>query len=312
MKRFAALLTALLLLYLPISGCSREPTATLAEPSAEADSFELTEETLRRDEDVFSVLIGAVHYDEEGKTRFSSLTVLTRSSEGKMALLTIPKDTRTWVERYDEAGDYRFSGYGDIGSTFALARNEEIALEKTVESVQRLLGGVRVDRYVLVNSVQMQKLAALCPDGVYLTVQDAIRDYGIEAGYQNIAPHITDYAEYSYLKNIDGTDYPGTDQSKLERHQLLIRTFLQIFSQQLGAMEAEERAEAVQRILSCPMTDLTAQELSDLLTSAELSFEEDEILPGTQMEIHDDSFWIADGAEVKKWVLAHFYPQKEA
>ena len=30
------------------------------------------------------------------------------------------------------------------------------------------------------------------------------------------------------------------------------------------------------------------------------------------MEIHDDSFWIADGAEVKKWVLAHFYPQKEA
>ena len=169
-----------------------------------------------------------------------------------------------------------------------------------------------VDHYVLVNSVQMQKLAALCPDGVYLTVQDAIRDYGIEAGYQNIAPHITDYAEYSYLKNIDGTDYPGTDQSKLERHQLLIRTFLQIFSQQLGAMEAEERAEAVQRILSCPMTDLTAQELSDLLTSAELSFEEDEILPGTQMEIHDDSFWIADGAEVKKWVLAHFYPQKEA
>lgn len=168
-----------------------------------------------------------------------------------------------------------------------------------------------MDRYVLVNSVQMQKLAALCPDGVYLTVQDAIRDYGIEAGYQNIAPHITDYAEYSYLKNIDGTDYPGTDQSKLERHQLLIRTFLQIFSQQLGAMEAEERAEAVQRILSCPMTDLTPQELSDLLTSAELSFEEDEILPGTQMEIHDDSFWIADGAEVKKWVLAHFYPQKE-
>ena len=43
------------------------------------------------------------------------------------------------------------------------------------------MGGVRVDRYVLVNSVQMQKLAALCPDGVYLTVQDAIRDYGIEA-----------------------------------------------------------------------------------------------------------------------------------
>ena len=64
-------------------------------------------------------------------------------------------------------------------------------------------------------------------------------------------------------------------------------------------------------LLSCPMTDLTPQELSDLLTSAELSFEEDEILPGTQMEIHDDSFWIADGAEVKKWVLAHFYPQKE-
>ena len=67
MKRFAALLTALLLLCLPISGCSREPAATPAEPSAEADSFELTEETLRRDEDVFSVLIGAVHYDEGGQ-----------------------------------------------------------------------------------------------------------------------------------------------------------------------------------------------------------------------------------------------------
>lgn len=311
MKRFAALLTALLLLCLSLSGCSRGSAAAPVE-SAEADSFELTEETLRRDEDVFSVLIGAVYYDEEGRTRFSSLTVLTRSSEGKMALLTIPKDTRTWVERYDEAGDYRFSSYGDIGSTYALAGNEKIALEKTIESVQRLLGGVRVDRYMLVNSVQLQRLAALCPDGVYLTVQDAIRDYGIEAGYQDIAPRIADYAEYSYLKNIDGTDYPGTDQSKLERHQLLIRTFLKIFSQQLGAMEKEERAEAAQRILSCPMTDLTAQELSDLLTGAALSFEEDEILPGMQMEIHDDSFWIADGAEVKKWVLAHFYPQKEA
>ena len=41
MKRFAALLAALLLLCLPISGCSREPAVTPAEPSAEADSFEL-------------------------------------------------------------------------------------------------------------------------------------------------------------------------------------------------------------------------------------------------------------------------------
>ena len=69
MKRFAALLTALLLLCLPISGCSREPAATPAEPSAEADSFELTEETLRRDEDVFSVLIGAVHYGTHAQQR---------------------------------------------------------------------------------------------------------------------------------------------------------------------------------------------------------------------------------------------------
>ena len=134
MKRLAALLTALLLLCLPISGCSREPAVTPAEPSAEADSFELTEETLRRDEDVFSVLIGAVHYDEEGKTRFSSLTVLTRSSEGKMALLTIPKDTRTWVERYDEAGDYRFSGYGDIGSTFALVEMRKLRWKRPLRA----------------------------------------------------------------------------------------------------------------------------------------------------------------------------------
>ena len=305
MKRRGSLLLAALLMLLMLAGCAPAAAMDAPQPAAE-EGLTLSENSLARDGEARSLVIGAVAYDRDGYSLLTSLSVLVRDGEGVISLLTIPRDPRVWVETYDREGGFRYNSYGKIGQVYHAAESAGLAEQKTVEAVSALLGGVHIDHFALLNTVQLESLAALTK-GVYLTVEDAISDFGIQPGYQDIAPSIAGYASYSYLNDIGGVDYPGTDMSKLERHQQLIMAFMQTLSGQMSALAKPERDELARNVAACLLTDLTQQEILTWLEGGALAFETPQILPGTQTEGQRESFWVPDAAEIKDWVMRAFY-----
>ena len=299
------LLCALIALLTLLCGCSAPAGPVQATPEP-GQGMEFSDSTLVRREDVDTLLICAVGYDDAGYSKLTSLSLLVREPSGSVSMLTIPKDTRVWVEQYDAQGAYSYSKYGPISAVYHAAESAGLAEVRTVETVSALLGGVRIDRYAFLNVVQLRDLAALT-DGVYLTAEDAISEFDIPAGYQNIVPNIENYAAYSYLNNIGGVDYPGTDPYKLQRHQQLIEAVMDTLAQQMEERDEAGRDELSRAILSNLRTNLTASDVRLGLESGRLSVAEAAILAGRQDERRSESYWIADSAAILEWVTAHFY-----
>lgn len=270
--------------------------------------MEISNNTLLRDEQVTAILVCAVGYNRQGNSVLTSLHVLVRGDQEGIALMTIPKDTRAWVEHYDQDG-LLYGGYGSISSVYQEAEPAGLAEQKTVEAVSSLLGGVRLDGYVLLNVVQLKDLAKLAGDTLYLTVEDDISDLGIHRGYQDILPRLSEFASYSYLSDIGGVDYPGTDAYKLARHQLLLTTLMRNLSARMQEQEPEERSALAEDIAACVRTDLQPDAIVQWLTAQEtLSFRQTAILQGVDSEIEQETYWIADRVALKDWVMEEFYP----
>ena len=308
MKRALFLVLALCLL---LSGCVRSESGTPASPTPEAQGLSFSSNTLLRNESVSTLVICAVSYNRQGASILTSLNVLARDEEGSITLMTIPKDTRVWVEHYDEEG-FQYGEFDAISQVYHAAEKAGLAEQKTVEAVSTLLGGIRIDGYALLNVVQLENLAGLAPDGIYVTVEDDISELGIHKGYQDIGPVLAQYASYSYLNDVGGIDYPGTDIYKLKRHQQLIMTLMQIFSDQMETMEQEARIELAQEIAACLRTDLEAEEVIQWLAPGqELRFEEKSILKGVESETDENTYWIADKSALKEWIIERFYLSDE-
>lgn len=302
MKRLLCVLAALILL----CGCAPQQKAEETAAPSPMVGMEFSENTLLRREDVETLLICAVSYDDENHSMLTSLNVLVRDESGGISLLTIPKDTRVWVEQYDADGNYSYCNYGAIGSVYYAAESAGLAEKKTVEAVSSLLGGVRIDHYAFLNVVQLRELTEIT-GGVYLTVEDAIVEYGIIPGFQDIVPNIVGYSSYSYLNDIGGVDYPGTDPYKLQRHQQLIQAIMQALAGQMSTQSAPEREEISRQVVDTLRTNLDAQTLANWLSDESPVFSEVKILEGRQDERRNVSYWIHDWSSAREWVLRHFY-----
>ena len=303
--RMKKLLCAFVALLTLLCGCSAPAEPAPATPAPDP-AMHLSDSTLTRREDVDTLLICAVGYDSTGASQLTSLSLLVRDPSGTIAMLTLPKDTRVWVEHYNSQGDYAYCDYGPLSDVYHAAESANLAEQKTVEAVSRLLGSVRIDHCAFLNVVQLRELAALT-DGVYVVVEDAIPEASILAGYQNIVPNIENYAAYSYLNTIGGVNYPGTDPYKLQRHQQLITAVMNTLAEQMAKMEVSDRDDFAGEILRTLRTNLTAQDVRSWLESGAVRITEAEILTGRQDERLTESYWIADTAAILDWVTTHFY-----
>lgn len=302
-------MAALLMLLMLLTGCAASHVPAPQPSETPPQAFDLTDSTLIRREDVQTLVIGAVAYDQEGYSRLSSVSVLVKNGEGQMSILTIPKDTRVWVDEYGAAGEYQYSRYGAINEVYHAAESAQLGEEKTVETVSALLGGVRLDHYMLLNEVQLEALAQLA-GSVMVNAEDAIAEYGIPAGYQDIAPKIRGYASYSYFNSFGGVEYSGTDPYKLQRHQQLIETMLNVFARKTGRLPEGEQLIYAQSILDCVTTDMDGSAMLQWL-SGETVITDVSILNGMQDERRSNSYWIADRSTVKEWVMDKFYLKNE-
>ena len=298
-----SLLAALLCLLL-LAGCAA-PEAENAAATPEPEGMEFSGGSVLRDESIRSLLICAVSYDRDGYSLLTSLHVLVRNADGEIDLITIPKDTRVLMQHYGEDGA-AYTGYGPISDVYHAAEDAGLAEQSTVDAVSALLGGVRIDRYAFLNVVQLQDLADLLEGEIYIDVEDDVSDLNVYRGYQDVRPVLAGFASYSYLNDIGGIDYPGTDPYKLRRHQQLIEAFLSDFSGQMEALSQQEQEALAQDIVDCLRTDLTAQDVQSW-TGQVRRLHTAQILEGYENETDQDSYWIPDRSALKTWVIEHFY-----
>lgn len=306
MKKVIAWICVLCLM---LSGCTPAQQAGTVDPVKEPEGVTFSDNTLLRKENVDTLLIGAVGYDGDGYSLITSLTVLVREDGGDVTMLTIPKDTRVWVEHYHTDGSFAYSNYGSIGDVYHAAESAGLGSEKTVEAVSQLLGGVRIDEYALLNTVQLEYLTDLA-DSLFVMVKDPIAEHQIINGFQDISPKIVGYASYSYLTNIGGVDYSGTDIYKLNRHQQLITVFMQTLANQMSNKADDEKTEFAQSIVNCLTTGLSTDDVLEWLAGNTVTFGKQTLLEGVQNDSQSASYWIADAAQLKSWVVEHFYNTK--
>ena len=215
----------------------------------------------------------------------------------------------SWVQMFDSEYE-AFKAYCETYPTNATllvdTYNIEEAVKTAVEVAGPNLGGVRIDRYAFLNVVQLQDLADLLEGEIYIDVEDDVSDLNVYRGYQDVRPVLAGFASYSYLNDIGGIDYPGTDPYKLRRHQQLIEAFLSDFSGQMEALSQQEQEALAQDIVDCLRTDLTAQDVQSW-TGQVRRLHTAQILEGYENETDQDSYWIPERSALKTWVIEHFY-----
>ena len=307
MRKARRFLLFFLLLAL-LCGC-RAPEDPGASAAPEPEGLDLPDSALMRDEGAESLLLCAVSYDRDGYSLLTSLHVLVRTEAGEVDLLTLPKDTRVLLEHYDADG-YTYSAYGAISGAYHAAEAAGLAERKTVEAVSTLLGGVRIDHYAFLNVVQLQNLADLFEGEIVIDIEDDISDLGVFRGLLDVRPMLTQFATYSYLNDIGGIDYLGTDPYKLRRHQQLIEAFLRGLSQQMEGLDEEGREALSQDVVSILRTDMSAQDALRWIDGTR-RLHSAQILEGYENETGQNAYWIPDRTALKSWVIEHFYRLEE-
>lgn len=215
-------------------------------------------------------------------------------SSGKLMLLSIPRDTRTYVEGRDETKINEANYYGGP----ALA----------AKSVSELLGGVGIDRYVRINVQGVEKLVdALGGIEVYVPrdmkyIDESQHLYiNLKAGKQRLnGDQALQFLRYRY-------DDLG-DIGRIQRQQLLMRAFSE---QVLNLGTLSKLPKVLSVVQSHIDTNLSIEELVALVGFAAQKSRKDVqmlMLPGefSDPKEYKASYWLPDRSAIETMMAQHF------
>jgi len=219
-------------------------------------------------------------------------------STQQVTVLSIPRDTRTWIEG---------RGYVKINEANALG-----GATLSSETVSELLGGIPIDRYVRINVQGIEKLVDAL-GGVNLHVpkdmkyQDNSQHLyiNLKAGRQHLnGNQVLQFLRYRY-------DEWG-DIGRIQRQQSLIRAFRE---QALNPLNLVRLPQIFGVIRSHLDTNLSPEEwlaIAGLLANRQQSNLEMLMLPGSFSSTEEDpvSYWLPHGERIQALMAQHFDPEE--
>ena len=212
----------------------------------------------------------------------------------KLTLLSIPRDTRTYVE--------------DRGLTKINAANYYGGPAKSAKAVSELLGGVGIDRYIRVNVQGVEKLIDAL-GGVKVHVPKDMK-------YQDDSQHL-------YINLKEGEQHLNGDQAlqfmrfrydnlgdigRVQRQQLLMRAFME---QSVNVKTLSRLPKILSVIQSHIDTNLSVEELVALMNFA-AKIERPDVqmlmIPGefSNPEEYKASYWLPDLRTLDNMIAKHF------
>lgn len=215
-------------------------------------------------------------------------------SNQKLTLLSIPRDTRTYVE--------------DQGLTKINAANYYGGPAKSAKAVSELLGGVGIDRYIRVNVQGVEKLVdALGGVKVYVPKDMNYQDdsqhlyINLKAGEQHLdGEQVLQFLRFRY-------DNLG-DIGRVQRQQMLIRAFME----QLVNVKTLSRLPKILSVIQSHIdTNLSVEELVALMNFATIidsSHVQMLMVPGefSDPEQYNASYWLPDLRSLDAMIAQHF------
>lgn len=212
----------------------------------------------------------------------------------QISVLSIPRDTRTWVEGQ---GETKVNEANALGGPALSAK-----------AVSELLGGVGIDRYIRVNVQGVQKLVdALGGVTVYVPKEMKYQDdsqhlyINLQAGKQHLnGEQVLQFLRYRY-------DEWG-DIGRIQRQQLLMRALVE---QTLNPMTITRLPEILAVIQSHLDTNLSVVELMSLVSfAARINRSDVQMLmvPGrfSTPEEYEASYWLPDREAIATMTARYF------
>jgi len=212
----------------------------------------------------------------------------------KVTLLSIPRDTRTWVE-----------GHGLVKIN---AANYHGGPALTASSISELLGGVGIDRYVRINVQGIEKLIdALGGVTVHVPKDMKYQDdsqhlyINLKAGTQHLnGAQALQFLRYRY-------DNLG-DIGRIQRQQMFLRAMTE---QTLSPATLSRLPKILSVIRSHIDTNLSVEELLALANFAgqtDRSKMQMLLLPGrfSELEEFDASYWVPNYGSIDSLMAEHF------
>lgn len=212
----------------------------------------------------------------------------------QVSVLSIPRDTRTWIQE---------RGYAKINEANALG-----GADLSAETVSDLLGGVPIDRYVRINVQGIEKLVdALGGINLYVPKPMKYEDHSqhlyidLESGQQHLDGNQTlQFLRYRY-------DEWG-DIGRIQRQQSLIRAFRE---QALNPLNLVRLPQVFSVLHSHMDTNLSLKEwtaIAGFMANQEQSNLEMIMLPGSFSNTDKDpiSYWLPDPDRIQTLMAEHF------
>ena len=212
----------------------------------------------------------------------------------KIAMLSVPRDTRTQIEGY--------------GTKKINAANVEGGPALTAKTVSNLLGGVGIDRYVRINVLGVSKLIeALGGVNIYVPKDMKYRDdsqhlyINLKAGQQ----HLSGEQALQLLRYRH--DELG-DIGRIQRQQMVLRALIE---QTLNPTTITRLPDILNVVKENIDTNLSIEELVALVgfgSKINRSNMQMLMLPGRFSETNefDASYWVPDGRNIAKVMTQHF------
>lgn len=219
----------------------------------------------------------------------------------KLTVLSIPRDTRTYIEGY---------GIGKINHA-----NYQGGPALSASAVSELLGGVEIDRYVRVNVQGIEKLI----DALGGVIVDVPKDMK----YNDFSQHF-----YVNLKkgkqHLDGDKavqflrfrYDGLgDIARVQRQQMLMRSVVEQALRPATIVKIPKILDVVKSHLDTNLTVKELMALSSFAAKTERSGVQMIMLPGDfNNPTEKVSYWLPDERRIQQVVGQHFdvYPENYA
>ncbi|NMG58048.1 LytR family transcriptional regulator [Geitlerinema sp. P-1104] len=225
----------------------------------------------------------------------SMMLVRFEPQDKNLTLLSVPRDTLTWIDGY---GDQKINEANHHGGPALSAR-----------TVSDLLGGVGIDRYLRVNIQGVEKLIDVL-GGVRVNVPQDMK--------------YTDHTQHLYIdlkageQHLNGNEalqfltfrHDGMgDIGRIQRQQMLLRALIE---QTLNPRTLVRLPRILSTIQEYVDTNLSVEELVALLNFASQTSRENAqmlLLPGQFRDPQtpeDLSYWIPNYAEIDHMVAEHF------
>jgi polyisoprenyl-teichoic acid--peptidoglycan teichoic acid transferase len=214
----------------------------------------------------------------------------------RVTVLSIPRDTRTWIEG---------RGYAKVNEANALG-----GAALSTETVSEMLGGIAIDRYVRVNVQGIEKLVDAV-GGLDLHVPKDMK-------YQ-------DHSQHLYINLKEGRQHLNGNQvlqflrfrydewgdiGRIQRQQSLIRAFRE---QALNPLNLVRLPQVFSIVHSHLDTNLALDEwmaIAGFLANRQQSNLEMLMLPGSFSNTEEDpiSYWLPDSSRISDMMAQHFDP----